>query len=273
MRRIAIVLWVLLFANAASFAHYNMLLPDRPWANKDEKVTFTYQFGHPFEHELFDAPEPRTVIVILPDGKTQKVEKFSKLALKGADGKKVTGYRFTYEPTMRGDHTVVLQTPPIWMEETKDFIQDTVKVVLHVQAQKNWDADLPAGVLSDSKLKVIPLTRPYGLLSGMIFQARFALPPGKIGQTGKVLATTAGQEVEIERYNPEPVKNPPADEFVTFKTKTDQNSVFTFAFPQAGWWCMTAGCHDQKQRQWTDAGREGPIRERATLWIHVDEKK
>ncbi len=52
MRHLAIALLILAFAASAGSAHYNMLLPDKPWANKDEKVTFTYQFGHPFEHEL-----------------------------------------------------------------------------------------------------------------------------------------------------------------------------------------------------------------------------
>jgi uncharacterized GH25 family protein len=84
---------------------------------------------------------------------------------------------------------------------------------------------------------------------------------------------TAGQQVEIERYPRQPVKNPPADELITFKTKTDPNGIFTFAFPEPGWWSMTAGLQETNQRQWKDGGNEGPLRERATLWVHVDEKK
>lgn len=276
MRRIGAMI-LLLSCTTTSFAHYNMLMPDKAWANKGEKVTFTYQFGHPFEHELFDAPEPKAVIVILPDGKTQKIEKFTKIELKGADGKKVTGYNFVYEPATRGDHTFVLQTPPIWMEESKEFWQDTVKVVLHVQAQKNWDADRDD---VDGKLKMVPLTRPYGLLPGMTFQARvaiFAKPnlKGGFGGTDRLpekWLKAVGRQIEVERYNPQPGKNPPPDELITFKTKTDLNAVFTFAFPEPGWWSMTAEWQE-KDRRWKDGANEGPLRERATLWIHVDEKK
>ena len=265
MRRIGAVI-LLLGCATTSFAHYNMLMPDKAWANKGEKVTFTYQFGHPFEHELFDAPEPKAVIVILPDGKTQKIEKLTKIELKGADGKKATGYNFVYEPATRGDYTFVLQTPPIWMEESKEFWQDTVKVVLHVQTQKNWDADPTIDVLN--RLKVVPLTRPYGLFPGMVVQGRVHLT----AEPDKAEPAFPGKMIEIERYPSHPVKNPPPDELITFKTKTDPNGIFTFAFPDAGWWSMTAAWQ-KKDRKWNDGANEGPLRERATLWIHVDEKK
>src|SRR5262245_27829002 len=50
--------------------HYNMLLPDKASAAKGETVQFLYQWGHPSEHELFDAPAPEGVTVIAPDGKS-----------------------------------------------------------------------------------------------------------------------------------------------------------------------------------------------------------
>ena len=89
----------LLLAGPAA-AHYNMLLPSKAIAEKGEKVSFVYQFGHPFEHELFDAPQPAKVEVILPDGKkiidlTKKLEKFKK---PGVDGKDVTAFRFDFTP-------------------------------------------------------------------------------------------------------------------------------------------------------------------------------
>jgi cobalt/nickel transport protein len=265
MRRIGFALFMLLFASAASYGHYNMLLPDKPWAEKGEKVTFTYQFGHPFEHELFDAPEPKLVVAILPDYATKSFEKLTKISVRGADKKDVTAYRFTYEPAVRGDHTLVLLTPPIWMPEGKHFVQDTVKIVLHVQTQKNWDAGLTRE-FSGTKLMIKPLTRPYGLYAGMVFQGHVGPP------FNPTFEGYRNVEVEIERYHPQPVKKLPPDELITFKTKTDVNGSFTFSFPESGWWCCTAA-RQEKDRTWKDGANEGPLRERATLWIHVDEKK
>jgi hypothetical protein len=49
-------------------AHFNMLLPDKASVRKDEPVILTYQWGHPFEHQLFDAPSAEKLTVIAPDG-------------------------------------------------------------------------------------------------------------------------------------------------------------------------------------------------------------
>jgi cobalt/nickel transport protein len=141
--------------------------------------------------------------------------------------------------------------------------------VLHVQTQKNWDASFKQ---SESVLKIVPLTRPYGLFPGMIFQARVGNKSQKVNPFGEGVTSMPSVPIEVERYNPAPPKKLPPDELITFKTKTDPNGVFTFAFPDPGWWCMTADWQE-KDRQWIDAGKQGPLRERTTLWVHVDEKK
>src|SRR5271166_3396328 len=91
-------------------AHYHMLFPDKPSVKKDEVVHFTFQFGHPFEHQLFDASKPRRLTVLGPDGK--KADLLSKLEatdLPGEDGKKVKGFRFAFTPDQRGDYVLVAE--------------------------------------------------------------------------------------------------------------------------------------------------------------------
>src|SRR6266849_5616998 len=86
---------VLGVASAAS-AHFNMLLPQSASAKKGEPVTLTYQWGHPFEHQLFDAPAPEELAVRTPDGKRLDLTKsLEKVALPGGD-KKVTAYRLKF---------------------------------------------------------------------------------------------------------------------------------------------------------------------------------
>src|ERR1051325_3734647 len=97
MRSAWLALLLLACGATVSTAHYNMLLPDKAWAKKGDKVTFTYQFGHPYEHELFDAPRPVGLVVLLPNGKkeTLDVDKtLTKIELPGVEGKKVTAWRF-----------------------------------------------------------------------------------------------------------------------------------------------------------------------------------
>src|ERR1700682_4195295 len=175
---------------SSAWAHYNMLLPDKHSVKKGEEVTFTYQWGHPYEHQLFDAPKPESVFVLSPDGKkTDLTKNLEEVKLPADDKKEVTVYRFRFTPGDRGDYVFALQTPPIWMEEEQEFLRDSVKVVLHVQAQKEWDAD------AGQELEMVPLTRPYGLRPGMVFQAQGREHPQPAGKP------LAGVLVEIERYN------------------------------------------------------------------------
>ncbi len=269
MRQLATALAIMLLTSRLGFAHYNMLLPDKPWAEKGEKVTFTYQFGHPYEHELSDAPKPAALVVITPTGERHQldIEKLlTPVKKNGADGKKVTAWQFRYTPVERGDHTFVLKTAQI-KHDDNTFIEDNVRVVLHVQTQNGWDHAVDP-FLRGGGYDIRPYTRPYGLLPGMVFKGQVVefvrldvLGKPAIGADPAIIAGGFAR-VEIEKYNDKPVKNPPVDELVTFVTKADRDGHFVTTLPEAGWWGITAV-----------GGRQGKVLQRATLWVHVDEKK
>jgi hypothetical protein len=280
MRRLILLVVVSLFAFVSpSAAHYNMLLPEKWSAKKDEPVTFTYQWGHPFEHQLFDAPAPQKVVVIAPDGKSSDVTKtLEKITIPSGE-QKVTAYRFKLTPDQRGDYVVVLRTPPIWMKDENEFWQDTVKVVLHVQAQKGWDHNSKD---EDDEGQWVPLTRPYGLQPGMVFQAkippipdRSRINPGRFARDGgrpdPILAEA--DHYEIERYNAVVPKTLPPDEQITRTGKTDPNWVATCTLPETGWWGLTAVMRNVgESKMLEDDGKMYPLRKRSTLWVYVDEK-
>jgi len=241
-------------AVSPALAHYNMLFPDKSSVKKGDTVTFTYQWGHPFEHQLFDASQPDSLIVVAPDGiKRDLTKPLTKIDIPAGEGKKVTGYQFRFTAEQRGDYVFLLSTPPIWLEDEQEFYQDVVKVVLHVQAQKGWDAT------AGSELELLPLTRPYGLTAGMVFQAQ-CLAGGKPLEAALV---------EIERYNPAPPKELPPDEQITRSAKADPKGVVTATLTDPGWWCVTARL-DGKQHE--RDGKKFPLRQRSTLWIYVDDK-
>jgi uncharacterized GH25 family protein len=247
-----------------ALAHYNMLLPQSASAKKGEAVTFTYQWGHPFEHQLFDAPAPAYVVVRAPDGKESDLTKsVTKTTVAAAEGKKVVSYQFKFTPEQRGDYVFKLETPPIWMEEDGEFLQDFVKVVLHVQAQKGWDGAV------NELFEFLPLTRPYGLQPGMVFQARMDVDRARGTTDGRDPVPLAGALIEIEKYNATAPKELPPDEHITRTAKTDPRGVVTTTLTEAGWWCLTATrTAGKKDRE----GKSYPVRQRSTLWVYVDEK-
>ena len=246
-------LGIALLISSPAAAHFNMLLPEKASAKRGEAVTIVYQWGHPFEHQLFDAPSPESLSVRTPENKFVDLTKAWQKTTLPASDKKVTAYRLAFTPEQRGDFVFVLKTPAIWMEEDQEFLQDTVKVVLHVQAQKNWDA------ANGNGLDIVPLTRPYGLQAGMVFQARAMVD-------GKALADAL---VEIERYNAAPPKELPPDEHITRTAKTDPNGVATCTLPEAGWWCITAQRNGGERER---NGKKFPVKQRVTFWVSVDKK-
>jgi cobalt/nickel transport protein len=281
----SVALACLAWMTATAPAHYNMLLPEAASVKRGEAVTITYQWGHPFEHQLFDAPPPRQVFVLAPDGKATELSKsLEKVALPVADGKQVTAYRLRFTPEQRGDYVFLLRTPPIWLEEDQEFLQDTVKVVLHVQVQKGWDQmlwDHAAELQADNSGQtarygeMVPLTRPYGLQPGLVFQAQAYFTSSKPGNSaagraaGNVFAPLTKALVEIERYNPTAPAALPADEQITRTARTDPNGIVTYTLPEPGWWCITAQRDGGKEEH---DGKAFPVRQRTTLWVFVDEK-
>ena len=246
--------WIGLFV-ASGAGHFNMLLPHTATAKKSESLTFTYQWGHPFEHQLFNAPRPRSLIALAPDGKKTELTDVLEKTTRKSESKEVTAYQFQFTPDQRGDYVFVLETPPIWMGEDGEFLQDTVKVVLHVQAQKGWDA------ASREDFEFVPLTRPYGLRPGMVFQAQ-------IQESRKGHASPVGTLVEVEHYNAAPPKKLPPDEHITHTVKTDPNGIATTTLTEPGWWCLTAArLHGTRMNE----GKTFPVRQRCTLWVFVDE--
>jgi cobalt/nickel transport protein len=255
--------FVVLAVVPASRAHFHMLMPDKRSIKTDETVTLTYQFGHPFEHELFDAEKPEKARVFSPDGKeVDLLGRLEKVELPTDDGKKHAGYRVSFRPTSRGDYAFIFDSPLVWMEDEKHFLHDSVRIVVHVQTQNGWDM-LHVG---DREFAMVPMTRPYGLRPGTVFQARAFT---RVDQSG-------GHRVEVEHYNPAPPKELPADEFITLALRADRSGVATCALPDPGWWvicatrsypAMTAA--PRKDRE----GKSHPVVERAILWVFVDDAK
>jgi uncharacterized GH25 family protein len=247
---------------APALAHYHILLPDRHSVKAGDPVVVTYAFGHPFEHEMFVTEKPAKATVFAPDGKaTDVLSRLEKIDLFRPDEKKVAAYKLAFKPETRGDFTFVFESPPVWMKEEKHFLKDTARVVIHVETQKGWDAR--AGGANEFALA--PLTRPYGLRSGVVFQA--AVHAGESGGVSHL--------VEAERFNPQPPRALPPDEHITLAVKTDPNGTATVTLPDPGWWGLTAIRRyppEAKLPTRDNDGKAYPVVERATLWVLVEDQ-
>jgi cobalt/nickel transport protein len=241
-------------AVSIAHAHFLIQLPEAESGQREQPVAVICQWGHPFEHQLFDTPKPESAVAFDPEGKRFELTKsLEKIEVLGDGGKYVTAWKFSYRPERRGDHTLVVTAPPLWMGEEQFFFQDSAKVVFHVETQKGWAN--PTG----EPFELVPLTRPYGLQPGMVFQAQ-ALFGGK---------PVPGALVEVEPYHAVPPKQLPADEQMTRQVKTDPNGVLTCTLTEPGWWCVASERDGGKREH---EGAMYPVRQRAILWVHVANK-
>jgi cobalt/nickel transport protein len=154
------------------------------------------------------------------------------------------------------------------MPEEELFLQDTVVAVVHVQAEKGWDRAVQTG-----PVEVRPLTRPYGLWPGMVFQVETnKRPPLALGSrdTDKFWLP-ANDRVEAEVYHATPPKELPADEFRTRTVKPSRGGVSTCTLTEVGWWAITV-VHGYEGKM-DHEGKKYPLQPRTTFWARVDEPK
>jgi uncharacterized GH25 family protein len=254
----AVAVWCLSAGQAD--AHYHMLLTDKNSVKTGEEVVITYQFGHPYEHQLFDTLPPASAAIYRPDGTLLDVKmNLKKVEVASEKDKKVTAYELTFTPEQRGDHIVVFTSPEVAIEGEKLPIVDTAKVVVHVQTQNGWERRSAHN--NNQAVDLTPLTRPYGLRAGMIFRAVFVEVHGeRRGQNSEAPRPIRGAAVEVEHFNPQPPKQLPPDEHTTYTARTDDNGIMASTLPDPGWWAVTAIRPTDKRI------------DRCTFWIYVDDK-
>lgn len=233
-------------------AHFGLLLPDKAMVlqGDDPQVTLTLAFCHPLEQKGMPMARPRAFGVrvgketsdLLKDLKETKV--LDQPAWIAAFPLKKPGiYAFYFDPQ------------PYWEEaENKFIIHQTKTYVAAFGAEEGWDAEVGL------KAEIVPLTRPFALYAGNVFQ-------GQVKFKGKPLA---GADVEVEYWNADRKVTPPNEYFVAQVVKTDKNGVFTFAVPRAGWWGFAALATEKQAIPGKD-GKKKDAEYGAVLWVQFSD--
>ncbi|MDO9264778.1 MAG: DUF4198 domain-containing protein, partial [Desulfosalsimonadaceae bacterium] len=183
-------------------------------------INLTLSFSHPFEIIGMDLSAPKSVTV-LENGKSKNL-----LAdLKPAQVMGRKAWNLSYPVKRPGVYMFCMEPAPYW-EPAEDcfIIHYTKTVVAAFGIDEGWDGE--AGL----KTEIVPLSKPYGLYAGNIFQ-------GIVKLDGKPVPYAT---VEIEYYNKDKKATAPTDYMVAQTIKADQNGVFSYAAPKAGWWGFAA---------------------------------
>jgi cobalt/nickel transport protein len=222
-KRAAMAAVVLVFAMSGSaLAHFGMLIPTQATVSKADPKTVDLQisFSHPFEMVGMDMAKPKTFGVMAGGSKADLLGTLKPVQVMGR-----AAWSSPYTFKKPGVYTFYMEPDPYWEPAEDSFIVHYTKVVVAAFGDEaGWDKEVGL------KIEIVPLTRPFGLYAGNVFQ-------GIVMLDGKKLPYA---EVEIEFYNKDGKAEAPNEYMVTQVVKTDRNGVFTYAAPHAGWWGFAA---------------------------------
>ena len=205
-----------------TLAHFGMLIPSDSMVmqNDSRTINLRLSFSHPFEGQGMEMEKP-VVFGVFANGKRVDLIR----TLKRAEVMKHTGWETDYRIKRPGVYQFFMEPQPYW-EPAEDcyIVHYTKAVVTAFGDDEGWDQEIGL------KTEIVPLSKPYGLYAGNVFQ-------GIVKLDGKPVSFC---EVEVEYYNRDGKAKAPTDYMVTQAIKADANGVFTYAAPRAGWWGFAA---------------------------------
>lgn len=249
---VLITIIVGLYISDAAHAHFQMIIPSDDMVSQGDsrELSLDVRFTHPFEGHGMNMEKPAQFGVLKGKKKIDLLDALKEVKIKDRTGKDFTAFKGKYTITGPGDHIFYVEPKPYWEPEEETFIVHYTKVIVNsLGLEEGWDDEVGL------KTEIVPLTRPYGLWAGNVFQ-------GIVKVNGKPVPFT---EVEVEYYNEEARVKAPADAMITQVVKADANGVFTYAMPKAGWWGFAAVNTDEKTMK--HEGKDYPIEIGALLWV------
>lgn len=246
----AIGCFCILALAAPASAHYGMVIPSDTMvmAEDDRTVSVTLSFSHPFEGEGMDLARPREFGVSANGQRQDLAGRLAPVTVMGHPA-----WRTDYRIQRPGVYQFYMEPQPYWEPAEDCFIVHYTKTVVTAFGDdEGWDAELGL------KTEIVPLSKPYGLYAGNVFQ-------GIVKLDGKPVPYAA---VEVEYYNRDNRATAPTDYMVTQTVKADGNGVFAYAAPRAGWWGFAA--LNTADYQLEQDGVAKDVELGAVLWVHFE---
>jgi len=243
------IILAFLFTNIC-FSHYGMVIPSDNMVMQNDKreIKLDLSFSHPFENIGMELVKPKAFFVV-KDGKKQEI--LEKLAPMSVMGK--PAWTMTYPVKRPGAYAFVMEPAAYW-EPAEDcyIIHYTKTIVAAFGDDDGWDDEVGL------KTEIIPLSRPFGLYAGNLFQ-------GVVKLDGKPVPHA---EIEVEYYNQDKTAIAPTDYMITQTIKADQNGVFSYCAPVSGWWGFAALSTSDKKMMHN--GEKKDIELGAVLWVKFE---
>jgi cobalt/nickel transport protein len=248
-----LIAYLTLVATGSAWSHFAMLIPSDSMVMQDDSrsVTVVLSFSHPFELVGMELVKPNIFNVLAGGKKMDLLGSLEATRIMGHQAWKVE-----YPVKRPGLYMFYMQPEPYWEAAEDSFIIHYTKTVVTAFGDdEGWDAELGL------KTEIVPLSKPFGLYAGNVFQ-------GIVKLDGYAVPFA---EVEVEYYNAAKKYTAPTDYMITQTIKADGNGVFTYAAPVSGWWGFAAlNGADYKLPY---RGDEKDVELGAVIWVYFHEMK
>ncbi|MDR1777528.1 MAG: DUF4198 domain-containing protein [Desulfovibrio sp.] len=225
----------------------------------DEEVDILIAMMRPFSQSCYDMDMPELFAVLRYDDAMPLVNGVLQGERRDLLGdveeiryqdKKAWGANVALEKP--GLYQFSIDSRPWWDAPSERFLQHYVKTMLPVHGvERGWDTPL------GQRLEILPLTRPFGLISPALFS-------GRVLQNGEALT---GVSVRMTRVNTDRVSVRTGWQ-KELAAVSDNAGQFAFVVNQPGWWCCLAQTPGDPLKGPDGAPR--PLEIGAILWFYVD---
>jgi cobalt/nickel transport protein len=243
----ALMLFLTLIVTGSAWSHFGMLIPSDSMVMQDDDrtVTLMLSFCHPFEMAGMDLVKPKVFDVLAGEKKQNLLDFLEAITI--MDHK---AWKAAYPIKRPGVYMFYMEPEPYW-EPAEDcfIIHYTKTVVTAFGDDEGWDGEIGL------KTEIVPLSKPFGLYAGNVFQ-------GIVKLDGEPVPFA---EVEVEYYNKEKKYAAPTEYMITQTIKADGNGVFTYAAPVAGWWGFAA--LNSADFKLPHDGEEKDVELGAVIWV------
>jgi cobalt/nickel transport protein len=249
MCSIALAAPLVLLLCAPVRAHFVALIPSSDVVEQGgpQTITLDISFTHPFEGRMMQMDRPRALGVSVREMREDLAPSLHERREGG-----LSAWETPYRVRRPGDQMFWVEPEPYFEQAEGKFIVHYAKVVVGALGlEQGWQG--PLGL----PLEILPLSRPYGLWAGNVFQ-------GVVLMGGKPLP---GAAVEVEYMNTGGRVRAPSSPFVTQVVRADERGVFTYAMPREGWWGFAALADAPYTIK--RGGRPYPVELGGVIWVRA----
>jgi cobalt/nickel transport protein len=248
-----LIVFLTLFVAGPAGSHFGMLIPTDSMVMQDDSrtLTVTLSFSHPFEMVGMELVKPKAFNVLVGGKKKDLRGSLEATQVMGHNA-----WQAAYPVRRPGVYMFYMEPEPYWEPAEDSFIIHYTKTVVTAFGDdEGWDEEIGL------KTEIVPLSKPFGLYAGNVFQ-------GIVKLDGKPVPLA---EVEVEYYNIDKKYTAPTEYMITQTIKADGNGVFTYAAPVSGWWGFAAlnGADYKLPHQ----GEEKDVELGAVIWVYFHKIK